>query len=391
MMKSSMIRAKPVAVRNPSSVIPSRAVRATPRVAARQQVARVASTRGAVVMASAEDGAVAVAVAEQVQEAEAAPQEPVQPAPLPEALLKLVISQSVAGTFIGSRGTRLARTTATSGSTIRVASRDALFSGTNERTAVVFGSTEVVAAAMTQLLGQKLVSEARDAQLAANEVLTPDDELAARFTGQEPVVLLLAVSTAVSEVFQPEKLASIGSDSGAELQLSSEEYGTEKVVSVSGVRDQVMRALAIVMPLLTAQPAYAEYMQSAVALRSRATREPREARPPREARAPAAPRQRKAREPREPRVDDTPAEPWSLETMQTSSQLYCSAEVVNALMTASLESVQEIAASTQTEITSMKRTKYATQNTIVQIKGRAAGVTSAVEQVTALLSAPAAQ
>lgn len=57
--------------------------------------------------------------------------------------------------------------------------------GTNERTAVVFGSTEVVAAAMTQLLAQKLVSEARDAQYVANEVPTPDEELAARLTGQE--------------------------------------------------------------------------------------------------------------------------------------------------------------------------------------------------------------
>lgn len=64
-MKSPMIRTKPVAVRTPSSVIPSKAVRATPRVAARQQVARVASNRNAVVMASSEDGA--VAVAEQVR------------------------------------------------------------------------------------------------------------------------------------------------------------------------------------------------------------------------------------------------------------------------------------------------------------------------------------
>lgn len=52
-----------------------------------------------------------------------------EPAPLPAALLKLVISHSMAGAFIGSKGIKLNQTIAASGANIRVASRQSLFSG----------------------------------------------------------------------------------------------------------------------------------------------------------------------------------------------------------------------------------------------------------------------
>lgn len=56
-----------------------------------------------------------------------------EPAALPAALLKLVISHSMAGAFIGSKGIRLNQTVATSGASIRVASRQSLFSGEGQR------------------------------------------------------------------------------------------------------------------------------------------------------------------------------------------------------------------------------------------------------------------
>lgn len=65
-------------------------------------------------------------------------------------------------------------------------------------------------------------------------------------------------------------------------------------------------------------------------------------RTPREPRTPREKKVREPREPREPRPDDIPEGPFSLETMQTSSQLFLSAEIITELLSSSRDAVSVI-------------------------------------------------
>lgn len=103
---------------------------------------------------------------------------------------------------------------------------------------------------------------------------------------------------------------------------------------------------AFVSSQLTAEPQYVKYMDQILVGPERNIKSLREPRSPREPRADAAPRERRVREPRaprEPRPDAPPVEPYSFDTMKSSSQLFLDADVVNTLMTTNIDAVNDIA------------------------------------------------
>lgn len=184
-----------------------------------------------------------------------------------QVVAKMLVSNAIAGSVIGKAGTNIEQLQRSSGARIQLSRTGEFFPGTSERVLLLSGTLHSVLTA-TFLILEKV---SRDAGVNGRRTSKSRDEQ--QVTDFQGAQVKLALSRRLCGLLIGHKGQTVRdfiSDSGAAIRVQSLSELTpsdpERTVTVSGARDQVLRAVALILNTLSMHEQYAAYMDTTLQL-----------------------------------------------------------------------------------------------------------------------------
>ncbi|KAG2447266.1 hypothetical protein HYH02_007596 [Chlamydomonas schloesseri] len=188
-----------------------------------------------------------------------------------QVVAKLLVSNSIAGSVIGKAGANIEQLQRSSGARVQLSRAGEFYPGTSDRVLLLSGSLHAVLTAIFLILEKisRDVSAGAGAngakRGAAAPVKKPED------AGQAQVKL--ALSRRLCGLLIGHKGQTVRDfivDSGSTIRVQSLSELTpsdpERTITVSGARDQVLRAVALILNTLSMHEGYASYMETTLQL-----------------------------------------------------------------------------------------------------------------------------
>lgn len=168
---------------------------------------------------------------------------------------KLLVANSIAGSIIGKSGANIEQLQKSSGSRIQLSRTGEFFPGTSDRVLLLSGSLHSVLTSIFLIL----------------EKISRDTTRAPPAGGDSQVKLALSrrlCGLLIGHKGQTVRDFITDSGSGIRVQSLSEltPSDPERTITVSGARDQVLRAVALILNTLSMHEGYAAYMESTLQL-----------------------------------------------------------------------------------------------------------------------------
>ncbi|PNW72326.1 hypothetical protein CHLRE_16g672750v5 [Chlamydomonas reinhardtii] len=186
-----------------------------------------------------------------------------------QVVAKLLVSNSIAGSVIGKAGANIEQLQRSSGARVQLSRAGEFYPGTSDRVLLLSGSLHAVLTAIFLILEK--ISRDVSAGAGANgakrgvPVKKPED------AGQAQVKL--ALSRRLCGLLIGHKGQTVRDfivDSGSTIRVQSLSELTpsdpERTITVSGARDQVLRAVALILNTLSMHEGYASYMDTTLQL-----------------------------------------------------------------------------------------------------------------------------
>ncbi|KAG2434147.1 hypothetical protein HXX76_007874 [Chlamydomonas incerta] len=186
-----------------------------------------------------------------------------------QVVAKLLVSNSIAGSVIGKAGANIEQLQRSSGARVQLSRAGEFYPGTSDRVLLLSGSLHAVLTAIFLILEK--ISRDVTAGAGANgakrglPVKKPED------AGQAQVKL--ALSRRLCGLLIGHKGQTVRDfivDSGSTIRVQSLSELTpsdpERTITVSGARDQVLRAVALILNTLSMHEGYASYMETTLQL-----------------------------------------------------------------------------------------------------------------------------
>ena len=167
--------------------------------------------------------------------------------------LKYLIPDTAAGSIIGKGGSTINEMQTQTGARIQLSRNDETFPGTTDRVVILAGAVGAVLSAM-HLMIAKLIAD--DALRSADPSLDAEEE-------PEPQIRLVIPNASCGCVIGRgwATIRGFAEDSGARIKLSSQDRMlpgvTDRVLTVTGPVDRVLRAVALVATALMDDESYA--------------------------------------------------------------------------------------------------------------------------------------
>ncbi|KAG2491828.1 hypothetical protein HYH03_009785 [Edaphochlamys debaryana] len=184
-----------------------------------------------------------------------------------QVVAKLLVSNSIAGSVIGKAGANIEQLQRSSGARVQLSRAGEFYPGTSDRVLLLSGSLHAVLTAIFLILEK--ISRDINASVAANgakRILKKSEE-----PGQAQVKL--ALSRRLCGLLIGHKGQTVRDfivDSGSTIRVQSLSELTpsdpERTITVSGARDQVLRAVALILNTLSMHEGYASYMETTLQL-----------------------------------------------------------------------------------------------------------------------------
>jgi RNA-binding protein Nova len=179
-----------------------------------------------------------------------------------QVVAKLLISNSIAGSVIGKAGANIEQLQRSSGARIQLSRAGEFFPGTSDRVLLLSGSLHSVLTAVFLILEKISADSANPARRGAKS----RDE-----SGEDTVKLALSRKLCGMLIgHKGQTVRDFIADSGAAIRVQSLTELTasdpERTITVTGARDQVLRAVALVLNTLSMDEAYASYMTTTLQL-----------------------------------------------------------------------------------------------------------------------------
>lgn len=180
-----------------------------------------------------------------------------------QVIAKMLVSNPTAGSIIGKSGTNIEQLQRSSGARVQLSRTGELFPGTSDRVLLLSGKLHSVLTAIFLILDKV----AREAKPNTNNYVggTKGDV--------EDSQVKLALSRKLCGFLIGHKGQTVQdfiTDSGANIRVQSLSELTpsdpERTIVVSGARDQVLRAVALVLNTLSLHDSYGPYMESTLQL-----------------------------------------------------------------------------------------------------------------------------
>lgn len=182
---------------------------------------------------------------------------------------KLLVSNSVAGSVIGKAGANIEQLQKSSGARIQLSRSGEFYPGTSDRVLLLSGSLHSVLTAIFLIL-EKI---SRDGASAAANGNGRRQTNGRRSEDQGSSQVKLALSRRLCGLLIGHKGQTVRdfiSDSGSTIRVQSLSELTpsdpERTIAISGARDQVLRAVALILNTLSLHEGYAGYMESTLQL-----------------------------------------------------------------------------------------------------------------------------
>lgn len=179
-----------------------------------------------------------------------------------QVVAKLLVANAIAGSIIGKSGANIEQLQRSSGARIQLSRSGEFFPGTSDRVLLLSGSLHSVLTSIFLIL-EKV---SRDVNAAASKGQS-------RPSPPSEATVKLALSRRLCGLLIGHKGQTVRdfiSDSGSVIRVQSLNELTpsdpERTISVSGARDQVLRAIALILNTLSMHEHYANYMDSTLQL-----------------------------------------------------------------------------------------------------------------------------
>ncbi|PNH03689.1 Poly(rC)-binding protein 4 [Tetrabaena socialis] len=185
-----------------------------------------------------------------------------------QVVAKLLVSNSIAGSVIGKAGANIEQLQRSSGARVQLSRAGEFYPGTSDRVLLLSGSLHAVLTAIFLILEKisRDLNAASASPNAAKRIIKKYEE-----PGQAQVKL--ALSRRLCGLLIGHKGQTVRDfivDSGSTIRVQSLNELTpsdpERTITVSGARDQVLRAVALILNTLSMHEGYASYMETTLQL-----------------------------------------------------------------------------------------------------------------------------
>eukprot|EP00803_Ostreobium_quekettii_P009448 evm.model.scf_5.4 EVM.evm.TU.scf_5.4 scf_5:37994-42378(-) len=191
-----------------------------------------------------------------------------------KAVLKLLVSNAVAGSIIGKGGATISEFQQSSQARIQLSRAGEYFPGTKERIAVISGTLHAVLTAVHLVLG-KIKEEAVEEEEGEEDDEERDEEdehLASQ--GGLTVKLCIPIRLCGAIIGKGgQTVRAFMDDCKADIRIQGHEQllpgVTERLVAVKGMTAQIMRAFGLILSKLSEDPKYDEYADQPISPASR--------------------------------------------------------------------------------------------------------------------------
>lgn len=186
-----------------------------------------------------------------------------------QVVAKLLVSNPIAGSVIGKAGANIEQLQRSSGARIQLSRSGEFYPGTSDRVLLLSGSLHSVLTSMFLIL-EKI---SRDASSGNPAKSPPGPRGPKRVDPLHTDEVRLALSRRLCGLLIGHKGQTVRDfigDSGAAIRVQSLAELTpsdpERTIAVSGARDQVLRAVALILNTLSLHEQYASYMETTLQL-----------------------------------------------------------------------------------------------------------------------------
>lgn len=177
-----------------------------------------------------------------------------------QVVAKMLVSNAIAGSVIGKAGTNIEQLQRSSGARIQLSRTGEFYPGTSDRVLLLSGTLHSVLTA-TFLILEKVSRDAGAANGRRGSKSREDQQVKLALSRRLCGLLIGHKGQTVRDFI---------SDSGAAIRVQSLSELTpsdpERTVTVSGARDQVLRAVALILNTLSMHEQYAAYMETTLQL-----------------------------------------------------------------------------------------------------------------------------
>ncbi|EFJ46104.1 hypothetical protein VOLCADRAFT_121094 [Volvox carteri f. nagariensis] len=184
-----------------------------------------------------------------------------------QVVAKLLVSNSIAGSVIGKAGANIEQLQRSSGARVQLSRAGEFYPGTSDRVLLLSGSLHAVLTAIFLIL-EKI---SRDANASASSNGVKRGAKKPEEAGQAQVKLALSRRLCGLLIgHKGQTVRDFIGDSGSTIRVQSLSELTpsdpERTITVSGARDQVLRAVALILNTLSMHEGYASYMETTLQL-----------------------------------------------------------------------------------------------------------------------------
>jgi len=186
-----------------------------------------------------------------------------------QVVAKLLVSNPIAGSVIGKAGANIEQLQRSSGARIQLSRAGEFYPGTSDRVLLLSGSLHSVLTAIFLIL-EKVARDASNGGAKSKGIKSREDEEGA---SSHDAQVKLALSRRLCGLLIGHKGQTVRdfiADSGSTIRVQSLSELTpsdpERTITVSGARDQVLRAVALILNTLSMHEQYASYMETTLQL-----------------------------------------------------------------------------------------------------------------------------